>query len=80
HIWSEAGSPLLVNLKRQGAALQAQLQERTGTAIPVAVGMRYGTPSLREAMRQLNQAGVRRLLVLPLYPQYSATTSRRSTA
>lgn len=75
NIWTEAGSPLRVNLERQGAALQVQLQERTGMSIPVAVGVRYGEPSLAEAMHQLDQAGVRRLLVLPLYPQYSATTT-----
>ncbi|MCB0108960.1 MAG: ferrochelatase [Caldilineaceae bacterium] len=77
-VWSEEGSPLLVNLQRQGVALANVLAERTGTAIPVAVGMRYGEPSLQEAMRQLDRAGVRRLLVLPLYPQYSATTTATS--
>lgn len=78
NIWTEAGSPLLVNLQRQGEALRVQLQERTSVAIAVAVGMRYGKPTLGEAMRQLDQAGVRRLLVLPLYPQYSATTTATS--
>lgn len=78
NIWTEAGSPLLVNLQRQGEALQTKLKEQTGLDIPVAVGMRYGKPSLTETMRQLEQAGVRRLLVLPLYPQYSATTTGTS--
>lgn len=78
NVWTAEGSPLLVNLQRQGAALQAQLHTRTGVAIPVAVGMRYGEPALTAAMRQLDQAGVRRLLVLPLYPQYSATTTATS--
>lgn len=75
NVWTEAGSPLLVNLQRQSVALQKHLQERTGVAVPVAIGMRYGAPTIREAMRQLDQAGVRRLLVFPLYPQYSATTT-----
>lgn len=78
NIWTEAGSPLLVNLQRQGEALRKQLQARTGVSVPVAVAMRYGKPSLDEAMRQLDQAGVRRLLVFPLYPQYSATTTAAS--
>lgn len=78
NIWSKEGSPLLVNLQQQGAALERQLQRQTGVAVPVAVGMRYGEPSLTAAMRQLDQAGVRRLLVLPLYPQYSATTTGTS--
>ncbi|MCE7989766.1 MAG: ferrochelatase [Caldilinea sp. CFX5] len=78
NIWTAEGSPLLLNLQRQGAALREQLQEATGVAVPVAVGMRYGAPSIREAMRQLEQANVRRLLVFPLYPQYSATTTATS--
>lgn len=78
NVWTDEGSPLLVNLERQGRALQAELAIRTGTEIPVAVGMRYGEPSLQSAMRQLDQAGVRRLLVLPMYPQYSATTTATS--
>lgn len=78
NIWTDAGSPLLVNLQRQCDALQRQLQERTGATIPVAIGMRYGTPSIQESLHQLDQAGVRRLLVFPLYPQYSATTTATS--
>ncbi|MCB0186548.1 MAG: ferrochelatase, partial [Caldilineaceae bacterium] len=65
NVWTAEGSPLLLNLQRQGAALQTQLRERTGQSIVVAVGMRYGEPALEEVMRQLDQAGVRRLLVLP---------------
>lgn len=78
NVWTDEGSPLLVNLQRQGEALQQALAERTGVTIPVAVGMRYGEPSLQETMRQLDQVGVRRLLVLPMYPQYSATTTATS--
>lgn len=75
NVWTEEGSPLLVNLQRQSVALQQQLEERTGVKVPVAIGMRYGAPTIRNAMRELDQAGVRRLLVFPLYPQYSATTT-----
>ncbi|MCB0063555.1 MAG: ferrochelatase [Caldilineaceae bacterium] len=75
NVWTEEGSPLLVNLERQGKALQTALREQTGVDIPVAVGMRYGEPQLTDVMRRLDQAGVRRLLVVPLYPQYSATTT-----
>lgn len=78
NIWTAEGSPLLVNLQRQETALRAELEKRTGVAVPVAVGVRYGAPSIREAMRQLDQANVRRLLVFPLYPQYSATTTATS--
>ena len=73
-IWTPEGSPLSVIAKRQTDAIRAQLQTRLMTDIPVAVGMRYGNPSIASALEELRQANVRRLLVLPLYPQYSATT------
>ena len=78
NVWTEDGSPLLSNLRKQGQALQQLLAERTGVPIPVAVGMRYGAPAMSEALRQLDQQGVRRLLVFPLFPQYSATTTGAS--
>lgn len=70
-IWTEQGSPLLAIGREQTAALQAAL----GADIPVALGMRYGTPSIAQALDELAQRGARRLLILPLYPQYSATTT-----
>ena len=73
-VWTEDGSPLLTISRRQRAALEARLQERCGSELPVALGMRYGQPSIAGAMAELRDAGVRRVLVLPLYPQYSATT------
>jgi ferrochelatase len=74
-VWSDAGSPLLVISRRQHAALQAGLQEQFGTGVKVALAMRYGNPSIAAGLEELRQAGARRLLVLPLYPQYSATTT-----
>jgi len=71
-IWSEEGSPLLVTARKQAHALQQKLSDRN---ITIALGMRYGTPSIAEALDELKQAGARRLLVFPLYPQYSAATS-----
>jgi ferrochelatase len=73
-IWREDGSPLLAIGRRQQAALRAALSHALGTDVPVALGMRYGKPSIAEALAVLQVAGVQRLLVLPLYPQYSATT------
>ena len=74
-VWTEEGSPLLVN----GLKLQEQLQKSLEEALPgrvkVELGMRYGQPSIETAMEALRKAGCRRLLVLPMYPQYSATTS-----
>jgi ferrochelatase len=75
HIWTDEGSPLLVISRRQEAAIRAALAQRLGRPVPVALGMRYGTPSIASAMQALRDAGVRRLLVLPLYPQYSASTA-----
>lgn len=74
-IWTDEGSPLLVISRRQQAAVRDALGQRLGQRIPVALGMRYGSPSIASAVDELHAAGVRRLLVLPLYPQYSATTA-----
>ncbi|WP_126454313.1 ferrochelatase [Sulfuriflexus mobilis] len=70
-VWTDAGSPLLAISRRQQAALQKHL----GGQVTVALGMCYGKPSIAEALNELRRAGVRRLLILPLYPQYSATTT-----
>ncbi len=74
-IWTTAGSPLRVTLLEQAQELQIQLQERYSGDVYVIPAMRYGSPSIREGMSQLRELNVRRLLVLPLYPQYSATTT-----
>lgn len=74
-IWSERGSPLLDISQRQTAALQAALRARYNGPVVVALGMRYGNPSIATALRQLREHNARRILVLPLYPQYSATTT-----
>lgn len=74
-VWTDQGSPLLQISKRQAQALAAELSRRQGVEIAVGLGMRYGEPSIDAALRDLESQGVRRLLVLPLYPQYSATTT-----
>ena len=74
-VWTAEGSPLLTISYRQRDALGALLAERLGTAVPVALGMRYGRPSIRSTLEELRDQQVRRVLVLPLYPQYSATTT-----
>lgn len=73
-VWTEEGSPLLVISQRQSAAVQAQL----GDAALVKLGMRYGNPSIQKALREFQQAGVRKIIVLPLYPQYAAATTGSS--
>jgi ferrochelatase len=74
-VWTDAGSPLLVISKAQREALAVELAARDGSEVPVVLGMRYGNPSIPAALEQLRAAGARRILVLPLYPQYSATTT-----
>lgn len=73
-IWHEEGSPLLCFARRVGQGLQEELDTR-GKRLKVILGMRYGPPSMEEALEQLRQAGVQRLLVFPLYPQYSGSTT-----
>ena len=70
-IWTDRGSPLAVHTSDAGAALGTSL----GDGWVVAVGMRYGDPSLADALGELVAAGCGRIVLLPLFPQWSATTS-----
>lgn len=70
-VWSEQGSPLMAVSRQQATQLQTLL----GADVPVALAMTYGSPSVSSAMAELKQKGVQRIVVLPLYPQYSGTTT-----
>jgi ferrochelatase len=74
-VWTPDGAPLLAIVRRQLAALEAALRGRTGTPVRIALGMRYGDPSIRSALESLRDQGCTRILVLPLYPQYFSGTS-----
>ncbi|WP_266170340.1 ferrochelatase [Dyella subtropica] len=74
-IWTPQGSPLRVGSEALAAGLQAELDQRAPSPVRVALAMRYGQPSVAHQIEQLQRDGVRRLLVLPLYPQYSATST-----
>jgi ferrochelatase len=74
-VWTDEGSPLLVISKRQAQALQAALEEKINAPVKVELAMRYGSPSIEQGLEKLRQAGARRIVVLPLYPQYSASTT-----
>jgi len=74
-IWTEQGSPLLLYSQRIAAKLQAHLQIEWGDNIRVTLAMRYGRPSIKEKLAEFREANVQRILVLPLFPQYSATTT-----
>lgn len=73
-IWQAEGSPLLVTSRQQQQALQACLQAE-GRDEPVELAMSYGEPSLAHAWQQLRRQGVTEVVLLPLYPQYSSTTT-----
>lgn len=75
-VWTERGSPLIAISEDFGAALQAALPEKE-----VAIGMAYGTPSVASALESLISKQVRRIIVVPMFPQYaSATTGSVLTA
>jgi protoporphyrin/coproporphyrin ferrochelatase len=74
-VWSAEGSPLLAIGKRQAAGLEALLRQALGREVPVALAMTYGNPSIPAALAELEARKVRRIVVLPLYPQYSGTTT-----
>lgn len=77
-IWMKEGSPLRVYTSRQAQMLRGFLGERMIGATPqlkVEYGMRYGNPSMESAIDKLKAAGCDNILVLPLYPQYAASTT-----
>lgn len=73
-IWTGEGSPLLAISRRQASLLKGALGEQ-GLDVTVQLAMRYGRPSIPEVLAKLRARGLARLVVLPLYPQYSAATT-----
>lgn len=74
-VWTEQGSPLLYNTKAQTDKIRQQLVDKYGDNVVVEFAMRYGNPSMSSVIDSMLQQGVEKLVVLPLYPQYSATTT-----
>jgi ferrochelatase len=74
-VWTDRGSPLLFHTQDQANALRAQLQKKYGEDVVVDFAMRYGSPSVDSVTQNMLKQGVRKLLVLPLYPQYCASTT-----
>ena len=70
-VWTEEGSPLAVITRQQAEAMQARL----GDGVTVDWAMRYGTPSIPDRLQALMDAGCERILLAPLYPQYSGATT-----
>ncbi|TKB49055.1 ferrochelatase [Ferrimonas sediminicola] len=74
-VWQEQGSPLMVISLEQQRALAARLAQDLGTEVPVALGMTYGTPSLEQGLESLKAQGCDKVVVLPLFPQFSCSTT-----
>lgn len=73
-VWTPAGSPLKVHTEQQAKLLAANL-DRRGCPARIEWAMRYGEPSVARGMDALRAAGCDRLLVVPMYPQYAASTT-----
>jgi protoporphyrin/coproporphyrin ferrochelatase len=73
-VWTDEGSPLLTWTRKQAARLLGSLGER-GHALLVQAAMRYGQPPISRTLDALKAQGATRVLILPLYPQYSGATT-----
>lgn len=73
-IWTDEGSPLLIISQAIAARLQETVSAGSDTPVKVSLAMRYGQPSIAAGLEELRRANAGRILILPLYPQYSATT------
>lgn len=74
-VWTERGSPLLFHTQDQADSLREKLKEKHGDNLVVDFAMRYGSPSVDSVISKMLEQGVRKLVVLPLYPQYCASTT-----
>lgn len=71
NIWTDEGSPLMIHSQAQTRGLQ----ERLGASYRVVLGMRYGEPSIERAIQSLESEGIERILVFPMFPQFSCATT-----
>mgnify|MGYP001828566944 FL=1 len=74
-VWTDDGSPLMLYSRQLTDRIRERLEEHAPGFYRVELGMTYGEPSIAGAIDKLRREGARRVLVLPLYPQYSATTT-----
>ncbi len=74
-IWTDHGSPLLVFSERILDKLRKKFEGPNSTNLVFSLGMRYGEPSIQKAIKDLQQQNIRKILVLPLYPQYASATT-----
>jgi ferrochelatase len=74
-IWTPEGSPLKVHTERQAKLLKGWLAEKIASPVMVEYAMRYGKPSIPDTLARMKAAGCDRILVLPAYPQYAASST-----
>ncbi|MFA6062608.1 MAG: ferrochelatase [Gallionella sp.] len=74
-VWLKEGSPLRVYTERQASLLQGYLGERTRAPVVVDYAMTYGQPSIPDVLRKLKAQNCQRILVVPLFPQYAASST-----
>jgi ferrochelatase len=74
-IWTKEGSPLKVAMERIAEKLESHFNTTHGKRINIVIGMRYGQPSIATALSKLNEQHPRKIIIFPLYPQYSGTTT-----
>jgi ferrochelatase len=74
-IWTAEGSPLLVHSRQLQAKVVRELAARTIAPFQVEIAMLYSKPSVKESLARLREAGVKKILVVPLFPQYCGATT-----
>jgi len=74
-IWTSEGSPLRVHTEKQAALLQGYLGERSKAPFVVEYAMRYGNPGIPQVLRKLREQNCQRILIVPMYPQYAASST-----
>jgi len=74
-VWTPEGAPMMAICKRQRAALEVELERRFKCPVKVVLAMRYGNPSVKDGFKEIDEAELRRVVVLPLYPQYASPTT-----
>ncbi|HQT81595.1 MAG: ferrochelatase [Ferrovum sp. 37-45-19] len=77
-IWTAEGSPLKTNTEKQCRALERELSNSTSSPLVVKYAMRYGNPSIPSQIMELKEQGCENILLVPLYPQYAASTTGSS--
>ncbi len=74
-IWTAEGSPLKVHTEKQAKLLKGWLSEKLASPFMVEYAMRYGEPSISGTLARMKAAGCDRILILPAYPQYAASST-----